>query len=118
MWLFRGPSHMVNIVVVVLSPPGNCLCLGNRDAVSLDEASLVKKNTTTKTIPFLKNSSSVTVRSTDSFTHRPDFSFAQVNLLSLDFCALAQLGGPVSLAALCTYVAPRCREQFCVRSQE
>ena len=50
---------MVNIVVVVPSPLGNCLRLGVRDAVSLDEASLVKKTpkktpTTTKTIPFLK----------------------------------------------------------------
>ena len=49
---------MVNIVVVVPSPLGNCLRLGVRDAVSLDEASLVKKKPqktpTTKTIPFLK----------------------------------------------------------------
>lgn len=117
---------MVNIVVVVPSPLGNCLRLGVRDAVSLDEASLVKKNPqktqknshNNKNNSFFKNSSSLIVRSADLFTHRPHFSFAQVNLLSLDFRVLAQHRGPVSLAALCACVAPRCREQFRVKSQE
>ena len=114
---------MVNIVVVVPSPLGNCLRLGVRDAISLDEASLVKKKNkknshNNKNNSFFKNSSSLIVCSADLFTHRPHFSFAQVNLLSLDFRVLAQHRGPVSLAALCACVAPRCREQFRVKSQE
>lgn len=36
--IFRGPGHMVNIIVIVFSPLGNYLCLSNREAVSSEGA--------------------------------------------------------------------------------
>lgn len=43
MWLFRGPGHRVNITVMVLSPPGDHLCLSNENTMNLEEASAGKK---------------------------------------------------------------------------
>lgn len=43
MRLFRGPCHMVNIIVMVFSPLGDYMCLRNRDTLTLKEPVLEKR---------------------------------------------------------------------------
>lgn len=80
---------MVNIIVTALSPLGDYLCLGNSDTDNLEEGRPVKKQKNKLLFVLFFPSSSITVCSTDLATYHPDFSFAQVHLLSLELHMLA-----------------------------